>query len=56
VRDKYLREPTVLRYKDGSSIGSTMNADKAEEEDIGELTGFASAILVLFSKSRMYLY
>jgi hypothetical protein len=31
-----------------------VNADKAEEEDIGEATGLASVIFVLVSKSRIY--
>jgi hypothetical protein len=52
---KYWREPTVLRYKDGSSIGSPVNANKTEEEAIGDVIGFAYVILVLLSKSWIYL-
>jgi hypothetical protein len=42
VSDKYWREPTVLRYRDESSIGSPVNADKTEDEDMGDVIGFIS--------------
>jgi hypothetical protein len=37
----------VLRYKDGSSIESPMNADKTEDEDMGVVIGLAASMLVL---------
>jgi hypothetical protein len=42
------------RYRDGSSIGSPMNADKTEDDDMGDVTTFASFMLVLCNKSLMY--
>jgi hypothetical protein len=37
-------------------MGSPVKADRTEEEDIGEVIGFASNMLVFFSKSRIYLH
>jgi hypothetical protein len=48
VSDKCWSEPTVLRYRDGSLIGSPVNADKTEDDDIRDVIGFASTMLVLY--------
>jgi hypothetical protein len=44
----------MLQYKDGSSIGSPVNADKTEDEDIGVVTSLAASMLVLSNRSLIY--
>jgi hypothetical protein len=56
VNDGYCREPTVLRYREGSSIGSPAKADKTKEAAIGDVIGLASNMFVFFNKFRIYLH
>lgn len=55
VRDRYWREPTVLRYSVGSIIVEPSNLLKVEDADMGEEIGFANVIFVLERMSWMYL-
>jgi len=44
----------VLRYRYRSSIGSPVNADKTEDDDMRDVIGFASTMIVLCNKSLIY--
>jgi hypothetical protein len=54
VRERYCRDPTVLRYIVGSVIVGPSYLLKVDEADIGEEIGFAKSMLVLNNKSCMY--
>jgi len=43
----------MLRYREGSSIGSLAKADRTEEDDIGEVIGLASNMFVFFNRSKI---
>jgi len=54
VKERYCNDPTVLRYRVGSSIGSPEKAERLEEDAIGEEIGLASCIFVFFKRSNIY--
>jgi len=40
VIDRYCREPTVLWYREGLSIGSPVKANRTEEDALRDVIGF----------------
>ena len=54
VKDKYCKARIVLLYKVALGRGPPSKAKRLVEEAIGELKGFASSILILPKRSRIY--